>query len=59
MEKLLISACLLGVQCKYSGGDNLCPAAAALAEQFQLVPVCPEQLGGLPTPRPPTEHRAD
>ena len=56
MKPLLVSACLLGVKCKYSGGDNLCPAVAALAERFWLIPVCPEQMGGLPTPRPASER---
>lgn len=54
--KLLVSACLLGVNCKYSGGHNFCPAVAALAERHTLIPVCPEQLGGLPTPRTPAER---
>ena len=58
-EKLLVSACLLGVNCKYSGGNNYSPAAAALAERFELIPVCPEQLGGLPTPRVPAERVGD
>jgi len=55
-EKLLVSACLLGENCKYSGGNNYDPAVAALGERFVLVPVCPEQLGGLPTPRVPSER---
>ena len=59
MKPLLVSACLLGVKCKYSGGDNLCPAVAALAERFWLIPVCPEQMGGLPTPRPASERSGD
>ena len=53
--KILISACLLGCRCRYDGGSKMHPAAAALAERHELVPVCPEQLGGLPTPRPPCE----
>ena len=57
MESILVSACLLGVNCKYSGGSNLCPEVAALRERYHLVPVCPEQLGGLPTPREPAEQR--
>ena len=57
--KLLVSACLLGENCKYSGGNNYSPAAAALAERFELIPVCPEQLGGLPTPRVPAERVGD
>ena len=50
-EKLLVSACLLGENCKYSGGNNYCPDVERLQERFEIVPVCPEQLGGLPTPR--------
>lgn len=59
MEHLLISACLLGFECKYSGGSNALDAAAlaALRERFRLIPVCPESAGGLPTPRAPSERR--
>ena len=57
--RLLISACLLGTCCRYDGASKPHPLAAALAQQHQLVPVCPEQLGGLPTPRPPAERRED
>ena len=59
MKPILVSACLLGAACKYSGGDNLCPKVAALTEKYHLVPVCPEQLGGLPTPRTPAERQGD
>lgn len=57
--KLLVSACLLGIACKYSGGDNLC---SDLLHRLQeaghiLIPVCPEIYGGLSTPRPPAERR--
>lgn len=54
-EKLLVSACLLGVECKYSGGSNLNEDVIRLSERYDLVPVCPEQLGGLATPREPSE----
>jgi uncharacterized protein YbbK (DUF523 family) len=56
--RILVSACLLGINCKYSGGNNLCPALAAAVRQgkHELVPVCPEVYGGLPTPRPPAER---
>ena len=55
--KILISACLLGACCRYDGASKAHPLAALLAERNTLVPVCPEQLGGLPTPRPPAERR--
>lgn len=54
---VLVSACLLGVSCKYDGGHNRNEQVTALKERFHLVPVCPEQLGGLPTPRIPSEIR--
>ena len=59
MEKLLISACLLGVNCKYNGGNNRLPeeTLAALRRRYALYPVCPETAGGLPTPRVPSERR--
>ena len=57
MENLLISACLLGVQCRYDGGSKPVMPTVALMEQYHLIPICPEQLGGLPTPRPPAERR--
>ncbi|WP_417044749.1 DUF523 domain-containing protein [Dysosmobacter sp.] len=57
--RLLISACLLGCRCRYDGASKAQPLAAALAKQHELVPVCPEQLGGLATPRPPAERRGD
>lgn len=53
--KLLISACLLGCPCRYDGKGKEVPGVHALSDSFALVPVCPEQLGGLPTPRPPCE----
>ena len=56
---ILISACLLGTCCRYDGASKMHPLIAALAERHTLVPVCPEQLGGLPTPRPPAERRDD
>lgn len=55
MNTYLVSACLLGINCKYSGGNNRCTQVLALTERAWLVPVCPEQLGGLPTPRPAAE----
>ena len=55
-EKVLISACLLGRNCKYNGGNNDTPLVEELKERFDLVPVCPECLGGLPIPRAPSER---
>ena len=57
--RLLISACLLGCGCRYDGASKTHPLAEALARRYELVPVCPEQMGGLPTPRPPAERRGD
>ncbi|HHX87742.1 MAG TPA: DUF523 domain-containing protein [Firmicutes bacterium] len=51
----LVSACLLGINCRYDGGNNLHPQIIKLVERRIFIPVCPEQLGGLPTPRPPAE----
>jgi len=52
---ILVSACLLGTNCKYSGGNNLTPRVLELLKEHNIVPVCPEELGGLPTPREPSE----
>ncbi len=58
MENLLISACLLGVECKYSGGSNALPEETIekLRTRYRLIPVCPETAGGLPTPRDQSER---
>ena len=55
--RILVSACLLGLSCRYDGASKPHPGVIALAEQHELVPVCPDQLGGLPTPRPPAERQ--
>ncbi|MCD8213700.1 MAG: DUF523 domain-containing protein [Campylobacter sp.] len=58
-EKILISACLLGENCKYDGGNNLRSISsfkiARLAEIYDLIAVCPEVLGRLDIPREPAE----
>ena len=59
MEKILISACLIGDNCKYDGGNNLNPHIEALLEKYELIPFCPEVEGGLPTPRNPSEIKGD
>ena len=58
---ILVSACLLGENCKYSGGNNLAEglAEAVCAAGMTIVPVCPECMGGLPTPRVPAERLGD
>jgi uncharacterized protein YbbK (DUF523 family) len=52
---ILISACLLGVNCKYNGKNNKVENLIEQMNNVTLIPVCPEQLGGLTTPRPPAE----
>lgn len=54
--RLLVSACLLGLPCRYDGSAKGCGAVMELAGAHQLVPFCPEIYGGLPTPRPPAER---
>ena len=56
--KVVVSACLLGENCKYSGGSNRCERlleALRTHPDIEVIPVCPEVAGGLPTPRPPAE----
>lgn len=52
---ILVSACLFGANCKYSGGNNFSQKIYDLKDNHTLILVCPEQLGGLDTPRPPAE----
>jgi len=51
----LISACLCGINCKYNGRNNCHPVFESMLDRNDVFPVCPEQMGGLPTPRPPCE----
>lgn len=56
--KIAVSACLLGENCKYSGGNNRSErllSELAKHPEIEVIPVCPEVAGGLPTPRPPAE----
>ena len=53
--KILVSACLMGENCKYSGGNNANEKVLALAQDHEMILVCPEMLGGLPCPRKPGE----
>ncbi len=56
---ILVSKCLLGFPCKYNGGSNLNEAVIAFLKDKEYIAVCPEQLGGLPTPRIPSEISGD
>ena len=53
--RIFVSACLLGIHCRYDGREKENAAVLALSEKHQLVPFCPEIYGGLPTPREPSE----
>ena len=53
--RVAVSSCLLGVCCKYSGGHNRSDELLELLEGHEVIPVCPEVLGGLPVPRPSCE----
>ena len=52
---IIVSACLAGVRCRYNGEGYGIEKIMQLISQGMALPVCPEQLGGLPTPRPPAE----
>lgn len=52
---IIVSACLAGINCKYNGGNNYNAKVAAMVAKGEAIPVCPEQLGGCPTPRQPCE----
>lgn len=54
---ILISACLVGINCKYNGKNNYNEKALELVKNGKAIPICPEQLGGLSTPRNPSEIR--
>ena len=53
--KIMVSACLMGENCKYNGGNNRNEKVLRLAAENEMILVCPEQMGGLPTPRVPSE----
>lgn len=55
----IISACLLGENCKYSGGNNACQWVMDFAKKHNCIAVCPETEGGLASPRPPAEIVGD
>lgn len=53
--KIAVSACLLGENCKYNGGNNYSKKLVEFLRNHQVISICPEVLGGLPTPRKPAE----
>lgn len=55
MKKILVSACLMGYECRYKGDGCKCEKVLELSKDNIVIPVCPEQLGGLSTPRLPAE----
>ncbi len=61
MQSVLISACLLGMACRYDGLSKPLPCEIlnALKERYHLIPICPEVMGGLSTPRIPAEVTAN
>ena len=54
---IFVSACLAGINCKYSGGNNFNQKIFDMVKEEKAIPICPEQLGGLETPRNPAEIR--
>lgn len=56
---ILVSACLLGVNCRYDGKSSQNSELFEKLKEHNIIPICPEQLGGLATPRPPAEILGD
>lgn len=59
MEKILVSACLIGKNCRYDGKNSLKDEILQLQDKFILIPICPEVDGGMSTPRLPSERRGN
>ena len=59
MAVIIVSACLLGCECRYKGDHCCCEELLSLQSEHTLIGACPEQLGGLPTPRVPSERVGD
>ena len=59
MAKIIVSGCLFGCDCRYKGDNCKCEELLALVDEHILIPVCPEQMGGLSTPRDPAEIVGD
>jgi len=56
-EKILVSACLLGLCTRYDGSSSISQKVVKICKTKCCIPVCPEQLAGFPTPRPPMEFK--
>lgn len=56
---IVVSKCLLGDNCKYNGGNNFCLQVVEFLKDKEYIAICPEQLGGLGTPRIPCERHLD
>lgn len=54
-QAVAVSACLLGYPCRFDGASKPCAGVMALADRFELLPICPEVAGGMPVPHPPCE----
>ena len=59
ISMILVSACLAGFPCRWDGKSKADPRVIDLVRTGKAIPVCPEQLGGLPTPRQPAEKKGD
>ena len=55
-ERILVSGCLLGLNCKYDGGNNYSEEIDEFLKDYEVIPICPEVMGGLPTPRIASER---
>lgn len=58
-ERILVSACLLGVNCRYDGGNNYSKEIDEFLKDYEVIPICPEIMGGLATPRSGSERLGD
>ena len=58
-EKILVSSCLLGLNCRYDGGNNYSKEIDEFLKDYDVIPICPEIMGGLPTPRIGSERLKD
>jgi len=55
----IVSACLVGIKCRWDGDSRPCPKVIDLMKRGKAIPICPEQLGGLTTPRLPAEQKGN